>query len=107
MVGWKALPPASHCPLSSPLLSPLRGGGRLTSVGFCHRDVSAWAEGRQGEVGRGSSGGEPLHTTPLSLAGKTYTCKGPGGEMSPEGQVARMPVDIRVHFLKFIKGPTL
>jgi hypothetical protein len=23
-----------------------------------------------------SDGGEPLHTTPLSLAGKTYTCKG-------------------------------
>jgi hypothetical protein len=30
MVGWKALPPASHCPLSSPLaplLSPLRQRG--------------------------------------------------------------------------------
>jgi hypothetical protein len=49
-----------------------------------------------------SDGGEPLHTTPLSLAGKTYTCKGRGG-VSPEGQVARMPVDVRVNFFKFIK----
>ena len=39
-----------------------------------------------------------LHTTPLYPAGKTYTCKGPGGGVSPEGQVARMPVDVRVHF---------
>jgi hypothetical protein len=92
MVGWKALPPASHCLLSSPLgpslpaagekgeesrvwrrrqscrpqtpsFLPLpaprsgsgEGTGGLTSVGFCHRGVNAWAEGRQGEVGRGSS----------------------------------------------------
>ena len=48
---------------------------------------------------------------------KTYTCElippgpsslltagsEPGRGVSPEGQVASMPVDVRVHFLKFIK----
>jgi hypothetical protein len=61
--GWIESAPAGFplpplIPPLAPLLSPQRGekGGQgLTSVGFCHRGVNAWTEGRQGEVGRGSS----------------------------------------------------
>jgi hypothetical protein len=58
--GWMESAPAGF-PLP-PLIPPgppprcrcaARGGGRLTSVGFYHRGINAWAEGRQGEVGRG------------------------------------------------------
>jgi hypothetical protein len=51
-----AKPPQPTPPLGFPPLSPAGGErGELTSVGFCHRGVNTWAEGRQGEVGRGSS----------------------------------------------------
>jgi hypothetical protein len=129
-----------------------RGGGRLTRVGFCHRGVNAWAEGRQGEVGRGVlpsqesffqpfpcpvkwvsiSQGLPLlclrapdeaenrrveglkersrmegipSTPPPCLSPEKPTrVRGRGEGVSPEGQVARIPVDVRVHFFKFILG---
>ena len=57
--GWMESTPADF-PLP-PLISPgppsllAAGRGPLTSVGFCHRGVNAWAEGRQGGVGRGPS----------------------------------------------------
>jgi hypothetical protein len=36
------------------------------------------------------------------LKKKTYTCEGPGGGVSPKGQVVSMPVYVWVNFLKFI-----
>ena len=58
--GWMESTPAGFPlpplippgPPSLPTAAAGREGG-LTSVGFCHRGVNAWAEGRQGEVGRG------------------------------------------------------
>jgi hypothetical protein len=65
MVGWKALPLASHYPLSFPL-APLLFSSSLR---------------RAAAAGRG-----------------------PGGGVSPEGQVASMPIDVRGNFKPVLRG---
>jgi hypothetical protein len=84
-------------------------GKYFTGPAFALPEGTNEAENRQALLERAfSDGGEPLHITPLSLAGKTYTCKGePGGGVSPEGQVASIPVNVRVHFLFHRAGERL
>jgi hypothetical protein len=49
------LPPL--IPPGPPSLPAAGRGPWPTRVGFCHRGVNAWAEGRQGEIGRGQGKG--------------------------------------------------